>query len=280
MSLGFAVSLRFLLGKFGEIPPLASDVRPYFTILLITTLVWVIAAEYYRVCSVEELFRERTGIRLAARACAVTYTVVLCSAFFIRDWQFSRLVVVVSAVILLVQTLCVHAVFRRFVRGVRGVRRPIRILIVGTDRFACRAAARLRRAPLVPCVIAGYVQLPGEQVSVRDAAVYELEDIGRFMDMKLDDIIIALPPERLPLITDIARKLEKLCVPVRAVIDVGAQSRLKDRLFQYGRMQMLDLSMTPADRLDYTIQTCLRRHVRLARDIDLIAADGCHCACH
>jgi hypothetical protein len=64
--------------------------RFYAVILMLTTLVWVIAAENYRLCDIEELFQEYTGIHKAVSACATTYIVLLCVLFFYRQQNFSR----------------------------------------------------------------------------------------------------------------------------------------------------------------------------------------------
>jgi exopolysaccharide biosynthesis polyprenyl glycosylphosphotransferase len=42
-------------------------------------------------------------------------------------------------------------------------------------------------------------------------------------------------------------------VPSRAIIDLGEGIVVRERLFQIGRMQMLDLTTTPADLLDYAL---------------------------
>jgi exopolysaccharide biosynthesis polyprenyl glycosylphosphotransferase len=42
-------------------------------------------------------------------------------------------------------------------------------------------------------------------------------------------------------------------VPARAIVDLGEGIVVRERLFQVGRMQMLDLTTTPADLLDYAL---------------------------
>ncbi len=248
-----AAAIRFSLGGTAFLPPFLPQRSGYAVISFTATLLWVIAAEQFGVCSVEELYRERTGIRRASSACIATYIALVSILFFVRTSQFSRLVIALGAVFLLLGTLLVHAAFRALVRGARRARRPIRILVVGADSFARRAVARLRRAPIVPSLVVGYVRLPDQEVAVNDAPVYSLQHVHTLMNMNLDDVIIAVPLDRLSSITGLAEKLDALCVPIRAVIDLSGNSRIRERLFQFGRMQLLDLSLTPAESLDYTV---------------------------
>src|SRR5437016_12447311 len=55
---------RYLLRSVGH-PDTGLDRYSYFNLLLFMTVIWAIVSEYYRVTSVQELFRERTGIRAA-----------------------------------------------------------------------------------------------------------------------------------------------------------------------------------------------------------------------
>src|SRR5437870_12454590 len=67
---------RYLLRSVGH-PDTGLDRYSYFNLLLFMTVIWAIVSEYYRVTSVQELFRERTGIRAAFSTCAAAYAVLL-----------------------------------------------------------------------------------------------------------------------------------------------------------------------------------------------------------
>src|SRR5207249_10079350 len=72
---------RYLLRSVGH-PDTGLDRYSYFNLLLFMTVIWAIVSEYYRVTSVQELFRERTGIRAAFSTCAAAYAVLLGVLFF------------------------------------------------------------------------------------------------------------------------------------------------------------------------------------------------------
>ena len=72
-SFGAARYMRRVLGH----PDTGIDQYNYFNLLLFTTVVWSFVSEYYRVTSVQELFRERTGIKAAFPACTSSCTTTL-----------------------------------------------------------------------------------------------------------------------------------------------------------------------------------------------------------
>lgn len=222
----------------------------YISALLLTSLVWVIAAEQSGVCRVEELFLERTGVRAASRAWFTTYALLLCSLFFLKLDEISRGFLGIQAIALLGGTLVVHAALRLIIRRRRErSRHSKRVLVVGADAFARRAAMRLRHTPICDCSIVGFVQLPDQEIKVCGAPVYQLGDL-RDLEISIDDIVIAVPMERSDLISRIAQQLEPLCIPLRAIIDLG-DTLVCDRIFHFGRLQMLDLTSTPADTPAY-----------------------------
>jgi Undecaprenyl-phosphate glucose phosphotransferase len=156
--------------------------------------------------------------------------------------------------VLLALTVLLHAVFRFLYRKKLQLGRPTRVLIVGADQFARDAAIRLQRLSLVSCQVEAYVRLPGQEVAVRDSRIYNLEDIGALhAGNGIDEVVIAIHPAQFSMIPRIIKALEKLSVPARAIVDLGEGIVVRERLFQVGRMQMLDLTTTPADSLDYAL---------------------------
>jgi len=232
------------------------DQYSYFNLLLFTTVVWAIVCEYYRVSGMQDLFRERTGIRAAFPACAVTYAMLLGLLFFFHLYRdLSRAFLALSGVILLFTTLTMRAIFRVLVHNHSGLRNPSRILVVGADRFARRVTHRLIRGPLSFCRVMGYVSLPGQAIAVDDAPVYSFQQITERINKNddVDEVIIALPPNRFSEIPEIMKTMDRFCLPVRAILDFGDHMLIRDRLFQFGRLQILDLTATPTESIRYSL---------------------------
>ncbi|MGA7049219.1 MAG: undecaprenyl-phosphate glucose phosphotransferase, partial [Candidatus Sulfotelmatobacter sp.] len=227
----------------------------YWGILLLTTIVWAIAAEESELWNVEQLYAPGGKSRRLLEALAFTYAVVMAVGFLYRQASYSRVVIAISAIALFVLATITRIAFRVSLELVRkDGRNEVKILVVGTDRFARRVGTSLLHGEVLPCRIVGFVRLPDQEVAV-DGPVYELDQIPVFSNgNSINDIIIALPAARLSDVQKIAPALEKLCVPTRVVIDLGEGVVLRDRLIDLGGIHMLDLRPTLAETGSYLFQ--------------------------
>ena len=222
--------------------------------MLLGTLIWVLLSEHYQVTNFDELFRERTGARAAFSACTTSTFVLLGLLYFSRNNAFPRGLLVSDVLALLVSTIILHATFRILFRSRAHLANPTRLLVIGADRFARKAATRLQRVSFANCEVAGYVRLPGQDVHVRSERIYDFDGLaGMNSASGFDEALIAIHPSDFVQIPKIIPVLNRLCLPARAVIDFGEGIVVKERLFQLGNMQMLDLTATPAESLDYAL---------------------------
>src|SRR5262249_51097119 len=84
--------------------------------------------------------------------------------------------------------------------------------------------------------------------------VYELEQLSLLdPNLRIDEAVIALRPTQFSQIPEIMRVLRQLCLPARALVDLGEGIIVREKLFQLGNIQMLDLSSTPTESLDYAL---------------------------
>jgi exopolysaccharide biosynthesis polyprenyl glycosylphosphotransferase len=250
MAFGIAAFFRFVLIDSARYPS-EYDPKFYFAVLLLTTLVWAIAVEQCQLSNTDELFREYTGIRKSVSACFATYTALLSVLFFYRQQNFSRVFFIVSAIALLFLTLGTRIALRRLLRLTRNLRRSVRVLIVGTDHHARRIASRLGHVPFVTSEVVGYLRIGDQNVTVHDAPVYEFGDIGTGLMVPFEEMVIAAAPDQFASLGDLVSRLEKLCVPTRVVLDLGSLPLVRERLFQFGDLQMLDLDTTPLESPAY-----------------------------
>jgi Undecaprenyl-phosphate glucose phosphotransferase len=175
--------------------------------------------------------------------------------FLYRQASYSRLVIGISALALFVLATVARIAFRVFLEFLRkSGRNEVRILMVGTDRFALRIARSLQDGEVFPCKVVGFVRLPDQDIAV-EGPVYEADQIPTFSNgHSIDDVIIALPAGRLGDVQQVAPALEKLCVPTRVVVDLGEGVGVRDRLIDLGGIQMLDLRPTLAETGSYLFQ--------------------------
>jgi Undecaprenyl-phosphate glucose phosphotransferase len=223
----------------------------YFGVLIFITLVWSIVVERLRLCDTDELFRENTGIRKSITACIATYWVLLSVLFFYRQQNFSRIFFVVSCVVLLVLTVATRIATRRIVSIVPHSRRSIRVLMVGAGNQARQISSRLAKVPWVRSAVVGYLQVGQEEIHVNDAPIFHMEDIRFGRAPQFEEIVIAVAPQQLSQMDDLLLQIEMLCVPTRVVLDLGNLPVVRERLFQLGDLQMLDLASTPLESPAY-----------------------------
>jgi len=223
-------------------------------LLLLCSFVWAFVTEHYSVTSIDELFRERTGAKAALSALVATSAIFLAILFFSRDDVFPRGLFLCGILALFILTLLMRALLRRIFRQRRGWGKPTEILIIGADSFAHQAAQRLQRLSIAPCEIAGYVLLPGQVPAPEASPFFRFDQIAQLNASRgFHEAIIALHPVQFGHIPAIVEALEELCVPARAVVDLGEGIVVREKLFQLGRIQLLDLTSTPADLLYYAL---------------------------
>jgi Undecaprenyl-phosphate glucose phosphotransferase len=210
--------------------------------------------EHYSVTSIDELLRERTGAKAALSALVATSAVFLAILFFSRADAFPRGLFLCGIVALFVQTLLMRSLLRAIFRKRREWGKPTRILIIGADGFAQQSAECLERLSPAPCQIAGYVALPGQCAAPNAAPLYRLDQIaGLNAAQGFEEAIIAIHPMEFSRVPEVVEALEKLCLPARAIVDLGEGALGRQKMVQLGRLQVLDLTSTPADLLHYAV---------------------------
>jgi len=251
LSFGIAGLLRSFFGQqFGSLELYGPA---YIRLLVITTIVWAATSEHYGVASPEQLMIRRTGLRSAFKAATATYLLLLTILFFYREVAYSRVFLALSSIVLLLLAAAVQGIFWRMIRSQTGVINPIRVLVVGADAFARRAARRLVRSAAWFRIV-GFVRIPGQQSAALKAPVYDLEELASLeLGHGIDDVLIAIPPERLGSISQILIATEKFCAPVHAVVDLGKGVFVQDRLFRFGSLHLLDLVSGATIDLDYIV---------------------------
>jgi Undecaprenyl-phosphate glucose phosphotransferase len=237
------------LAPSGDIDPV-----PYFGLLLFTTLVWSIAAEHFDLTDVEGLFTAGGKTRRLFTACVLTYASIMAATFFYRGITFSRLFVLLDGVALFFLAGITRLVFRVILDRNHQNGNRVGILIIGADSHADRAARLLLAGQVMPCRLVGFVRLPDQTVEVKSARVYELDEIKNLAATNgIDDVVISLPLARWGEIPGLLSNLESLCVPIRAILDLGEGVLVRNKLFDLGGVMMLDIRTTPAESVPYLV---------------------------
>jgi Undecaprenyl-phosphate glucose phosphotransferase len=252
--------------RFGNawLPHVRGIVPQYYMILLLfTEFVWVLAANYYKVSSVADLFWEYTGIRAAFFACFATLLLQTALLVFVRPLIVSRVFILLSNAILFLSAVATRNFFRLTSASSSWPRKCEKILVVGTDQYARRSVKLLHRIPFFRCEIQAYLQLPGQPVLVQDAPVISAMDPLHLEALSFDEIVVAIPAKRYMQVSSVLDSLQNLGKPVRAILDLGPRLAVREKLFHFGRLQMMNLAISPVESFAYTV---------LKRTFDLVFA--------
>ncbi len=250
-------ALAFLLAGTGLrslklIYPLSQD---YYYLCVTLSLAWIVCAEQFEVANVEALFLETSSIRNCLKALAWTYMAGFTGLFFYRGASYSRLLLGSSALILLAGVLLLRVIFEKIVirAGNQGAR--LRIIIVGADAFAQRTSEELKKSVVAPCETVAFVRIPGQPVKVAgEVPVFDLEQLmNRNIKHFANDIVIAVSPEILPVISNLIEQLRGLAIPIRLILDFGEDLKVRDRFFRIGGTNLLDVHIAPSETISYVI---------------------------
>jgi exopolysaccharide biosynthesis polyprenyl glycosylphosphotransferase len=257
-SFGICAYLRF--GTFSLDVQARQD---YLTLFLFTEFTWILAADYSKISTVADLFWEYTGIRAAFFACFTTFLLQTALLVFVRQLVISRTFLFATNVILFLSVVAARNFFRLTSASSIWPRKCEKLLIVGTDQYAKRYVKLLRRIPFFDCKVEAYLQLPGQTVFVDDAPVINVAEHPSLRALNVDEVVVAVPPSSYPNLSSAIEGLADLGKPIRAVFDLGPRLSFGSKLFQAGRLQMMNLAISPVESFAYTV---------VKRAFDLIAA--------
>jgi exopolysaccharide biosynthesis polyprenyl glycosylphosphotransferase len=246
--------LWFYIFRAAQHANLVTGVHRYVELLIFTTLLWAILIEHYRLTNLSELFAADSGFRAALLSVVGTYAITLVLMYLCRILAISRAFLALSAGLLLFLTLISRFLCKRVIARAGHDAPKRRILIFGADAFARRAASRLLHGPFAWGTIFGYIRLPGQTVAVKNATIFDFHEIANgALFSGIDDIVVALPPAYLALLPKIIRIAERHYLPIRAVLDFGPKVVVREKLFQFGGLQLVDLGSSTAESLQYLL---------------------------
>jgi exopolysaccharide biosynthesis polyprenyl glycosylphosphotransferase len=225
----------------------------YLVLFLFTQIAWILVADYSKISTVADLFWEYTGIRAAFVACFTTFLLQTALLVFARQLLISRTFLFVTNLILFLSVVVARNFFRLTSASSIWPRKCERLLIVGTDQYAKRYVKLLRRIPFFDCQVAAYLQLPGQAVLVADAPIISVAERLQPKALGIDEVVVAVPPTSYANLSAAIESLEDLGKPIRAVFDLGPRLSFGSKLFQAGRLQMMNLAISPVESFAYTV---------------------------
>ena len=176
--------------------------KEYYVVNLITSLIF-----FLNVLSSDMIIKDRFSISKTIKANFITYTLVAASTFFLRQFAFSRLVVIaaVSAMLVVIAAALVSPLLMIFWRMIaRYVRRKAtrtqgkqyflkRALVVGMDNEAKNLLDKLSNLPDSGLNIIGLISLKAEDIGKKIAnieVVAAFDQLNQYLDLNKIDLVI------------------------------------------------------------------------------------------
>jgi len=78
-----------------------------------------------------------------------------------------------------------------------------------------------------------------------------------------DEVVVAIPSQAYLQVSSVLDSLQNLGKPIRAILDLGPRLSLRDKVFQVGGLQVMNLAISPTESFAYAV---------LKRTFDLLAA--------
>jgi exopolysaccharide biosynthesis polyprenyl glycosylphosphotransferase len=103
-------------------------------------------------------------------------------------------------------------------------------------------------------------------VLVQDAPVISTAEPLCLEALSFDEVVVAIPSERYLQVSSVLDVLRDHGKPIRSILDLGPRLSLREKVFQVGRLQMMNLGISPVESFAYTV---------LKRTFDLLFASLC-----
>ncbi len=244
-----AYHLRFYWGPilvYHDIP----DIRPYLLLLGLIVIVWGIAFKAFGLYRPKRISSRIAEVRDIAQACTLSVLILIAATFFLKQFEFSRIVILYFWVFSIVSVSLVRSSFREVLRFMRRKGYNLRhILIIGEGALAQHVIERIRACPELGLRIMGLMvgdpkMVGGELEGVRALGTYE--QAGEIVEeLAIDRGFIAIPLETYGRMEGILQSLEEGIVAINVVPDLYQYMTLRGGVEEFNGLPVVRLQDSP-----------------------------------
>ncbi|PWB47489.1 MAG: undecaprenyl-phosphate glucose phosphotransferase [Candidatus Methylomirabilota bacterium] len=240
---------RFYWGPvqvYHEVP----DIRPYLLLLGLIIIVWGVAFKAFGLYRPKRISSRLAEVRDIAKACTIAVLVLIAATFFLKQFEFSRIVIVCFWIVSIVSVSLVRGSFREALRFTRRRGYNLRhVLIVGEGALAQEIADRIRARPELGLRMKGFLVgdagMIGQQMDgLRALGAYE--QAGELAEaLSIDRVFIAIPLETYGRMEAILRTLENGTAAVNVVPDLHQYVTLRGGVEEFDGLPLISLQDSP-----------------------------------
>lgn len=245
-----AYYLRFYSGPipvYRGIP----GIRPYLVLLALIIVVWGMAFKAFGLYRPRRISSHLAEVTDIAQACSLAVLILVALTFFLKQYEFSRVVMLYFWVFSILSVSFVRGSFREVLRVMRRRGYNLRhVLIVGEGALARKVIERIQARPELGVRIVGLLvgdpRMVGEQVEgLRALGTYEQagEMVG---ELSIDRVFIAIPLETYGRMEGILRSLEDGIADINVVPDLYQYMTLRGGVEEFDGLPLISLQDSPA----------------------------------
>ncbi len=249
------LSLPLAFALYQHVAPLArvgwADFGLYWLPLVVTIVAWGGAAWVYRVYDARPHSLRDEFMRIARAMVLVAFGIFALIFFAHLQWV-SRLLTGLYFLVAL-GLICTNRLLMRSLAHSAGTipGSPRYYTVVGSGELAAEIIGKLRSHPEWGMRLAGFVLEEGAAAADPDCVILgRVPDLGRILEEHvLDDVVFAVPRERLHAIEDAVKVCEEQGVGVMIALDVLRFGNARMSVGDLNGLPMLALTRTPSDEL-------------------------------
>lgn len=247
------ITAYYLRFYWGPIPVYRGvpDFRPYFFLLGLIIVVWGIAFKAFGLYRPRRIASRLAEVGDLTQACTLAVLILVALTFFLKPFEFSRVVILYFWVISILAVTLVRSSFREVLRFLRRRGYNLRhILIVGEGALARKVVERIQTRPELGLRIVGLLvgdpRIVGEELDgLKALGTYE--QAGEVVrGLSIDRVFIAIPLEAYGRMEGILRSLEEGIADINVVPDLYQYMTLRGGVEEFDGLPLISLQDSPS----------------------------------
>ncbi len=239
--------IRFYSG-FVEVTKGIPDFFDYLLLLVPIIVIWAFAFRAFGLYRPKRISTHISEVLDIAKACVIAALLLVALTFFIRKYDFSRLVFIFFTVINIVLLSAGRGAFRELLRLMRKKGYNLRYaVVVGTGQTAKELISRLDRHPEIGIKVIGAVSASDQPVTASGIPVIgrigELREIIRAREV--DNVFIALSWDEHSKVLDAIRNIGDEAVDIQVIPDIYEFITLRGGIEEFDGLPILNLRESP-----------------------------------
>lgn len=244
-----AYSLRF----YGDLIPVTKgvpSVQPYFTLLPGILVIWGIVFKAFNLYRPRRISSHLSEVWEITKSCSLATLMVVALSFFLRQFEYSRVVFLMFWALSIVLVTISHWSFREILRLFRRRGYNLRYaLIVGAGQLGRELATKLHDHAELGVRVIGYLTRKPEKVGLNLDGIQVLGTYDKLPDAlamhPVDQVFIALPHDDYAAAEKILRFLQGQTVDVRIIPDLLQFITIRGQAEIFEGLPIVTLQATP-----------------------------------